>query len=518
MERVHAAHLDSLAPALAHHLYQAGAAAAAEKTITWLTRAARHAAASAAFEEGLTHLENALALFSDERSLRVAELHAERATALRSLGRMTDAIAGFEQALALFQSHGEANRFADVCVLLAMIHGWTMRLDEGREVCRRGLALLQGAASPAGFQLAGVLALMSVLANDIGTGLEVAEQLRHVPLPQDPLVLRGAAGLRANMEFFCGRLESACDAANEADRLYASTGDVWGQTDITWIRADIAISLGQIEEGLAIARQAIPIAERIGHVGSACFCKWFDYEARVLAGDLEGAAELAHVLDEYDRHHYVPWSVVAKVTLANVARLRGRVDDAAEWCRRASIPERNHWGGYPHAALALTLAQSGDPRTADALNDALPFAPRAGQPAPYGRWPTLNLTIEALATAGRVDDAAALHPAAEDMIGRGFALMKASALPRTTAGIAAACAREWSRAESHHQTAIHQADTWPHRICQPIARYWYAEMLRARGSSGDAARARDLLAEALHAFESLGMPLYAQLAKRRLEV
>ena len=91
--------------------------------------------------------------------------------------------------------------------------------------------------------------------------------------------------------------------------------------------------------------------------------------------------------------------------------------------------------------------------------------------------------------------------------------MKASALPRTTAGIAAACAREWPRAESHHQTAIHQADSWPHRVCQPIARYWYAEMLRARGAPGDDARALDLLAEALSAFESLGMPLYARMVR-----
>jgi len=36
----------------------------------------------------------------------------------------------------------------------------------------------------------------------------------------------------------------------------------------------------------------------------------------------------------------------------------------------------------------------------------------------------------------------------------------AAALPRTTAGIAAACAHNWSRSEQHHQTALHQADTW----------------------------------------------------------
>ena len=64
--------------------------------------------------------------------------------------------------------------------------------------------------------------------------------------------------------------------------------------------------------------------------------------------------------------------------------------------------------------------------------------------------------------------------------------------------------------------ALHQADTWPHRVCQPIARYWYAEMLRARDEPGDGTRSRQLLSDALGRFESLGMLLYASQAKEKL--
>jgi hypothetical protein len=46
-------------------------------------------------------------------------------------------------------------------------------------------------------------------------------------------------------------------------------------------------------------------------------------------------------------------------------------------------------------------------------------------------------------------------------------------------------------------------------VAQPIARYWYAEMLLARGAAGDGAIARALLSEALVMFESLGMPGYS---------
>jgi len=274
--------------------------------------------------------------------------------------------------------------------------------------------------------------------------------------------------------------------------------------------------LGRLDEGVSLARKAVPVAERIGHWGCSLFCKWNIDEARLAAGDFGWVAESASLLEEYERLHYIPWNVVGKVTLANVARLRGRVDEAVEWCRQVSLPERNHWGGYVHAALALIFAQSGDSRVSQALKDAMPFVPRAGHPAPFGRWPTLNLVIEALAGAGRREDAAALHPAAEDMIGAGWVLMLGGMLHRTSAGIAAACASHWPRAEEHHQIGIHQADTLPHKIAQPIARYWYAEMLRARNHPGDDQRARDLLSEALAMCESLGMPLYARQASERL--
>src|SRR5262249_28886881 len=105
----------------------------------------------------------------------------------------------------------------------------------------------------------------------------------------------------------------------------------------------------------------------------------------------------------------------------------------------------------------------------------------------------------------------------EDMLRLGFVTMWAGqALPRTTAGIAAACARNWPRAEEHHRTAIGYADRMALRVCQPIARYWYADMLRARDEAGDREKTRPLLSEALAMFESLGAPLYARQASEAL--
>jgi len=333
-------------------------------------------------------------------------------------------------------------------------------------------------------------------------------------VPGPPIVVvRSRAGTR----FASAQLEGAYQAASEAQRLSDAAGDIWGQVDVAWIRASMAFNLGRLDEAVSAAREAIPLSKRIGHWGNAFFCEDIVYNGRFAAGDFDCATEAAAVVDEYERLHYVAWGVKFKVDLANIARVRGRIDEAVEWCHRAHTPERNHWGGYAHAALALTFAQAGDRRVSQTLRDALPYVPRAGHPAPYGRWPTLNLVIEALATAGLTEEAAALYPVAEDMLGLGYSTMWAgAALPRTTAGIAAACAHEWARAEEHHQIAIGQADSMALRVCQPVARLWYADMLCARNDAGDRKRAHDLLNEAISMFESLGMPLYARQAREKL--
>ena len=87
---------------------------------------------------------------------------------------------------------------------------------------------------------------------------------------------------------------------------------------------------------------------------------------------------------------------------------------------------------------------------------------------------------------------------------------------RTAAGIAAACAGAWAAAEEHHLTAIHQMDTAPYRVAQPMAREWYAVMLLDRNAPGDHAKAPGLLSEALAMYESMEMPFHAKRSSGRL--
>jgi hypothetical protein len=128
----------------------------------------------------------------------------------------------------------------------------------------------------------------------------------------------------------------------------------------------------------------------------------------------------------------------------------------------------------------------------------------------------LALVVEGLAVSGRLDAAAALSEQAEYVVANGPWCVYSQHLFRTTAGIAAAAGGDWERAEKHHRIAIDQADSAPYRTAQPVARYWYAEMLLARCAVGDCERALELLRDALQLCASAGMPWHAQRIERRL--
>ena len=173
--------------------------------------------------------------------------------------------------------------------------------------------------------------------------------------------------------------------------------------------------------------------------------------------------------------------------------------------------------GMSAATLAWALTQEGDPGGADVLRVEAPRLPQHGKTPTTGAWASLSYVVPTLALLGRRDEAATLLFWTEGLVATGVQLYFSVTMCATSAGIAAACAHEWSRAEAHHQRAIQQADA-AYRICQPDARVWYADMLLARGDQGDRDRARVLLAEALALYESIGMPRFAQRTSARLAV
>jgi hypothetical protein len=168
-------------------------------------------------------------------------------------------------------------------------------------------------------------------------------------------------------------------------------------------------------------------------------------------------------------------------------------------------------------ALFWTLAAKGDPEADAALAGARPHLPVPGRLVSIGACGCLPFVIEGLALLGRSEEAAALAPNAEHVVANGPQCVFSQHLFRTSAGIAAAGARDWTRAEEHHRIALHQADSAPYRVAQAIGRSWYADMLLARNLPGDRQRARELLQEALRQYESMSMAWHARRAAGRIQ-
>ena len=111
---------------LAHHFYQAGAVADADKALHYLTLAATQAAAASAFEDAVAFSTTALSFERlDERAR--ADLMYERGGALRSLAQAEDAIADWKFALSAYEALGDAAAVARTAWDLGWILLWQDR-------------------------------------------------------------------------------------------------------------------------------------------------------------------------------------------------------------------------------------------------------------------------------------------------------------------------------------------------------------------------------------------------------
>jgi hypothetical protein len=142
--------------------------------------------------------------------------------------------------------------------------------------------------------------------------------------------------------------------------------------------------------------------------------------------------------------------------------------------------------------------------------------PVEGRILTIGSTSCLSFVIEGLALVRRMEEAAALQSEAEWVVATGPLYLYSRHLFRTSAGIAAACARNWTRAEEHHHAAIRIADSTRCRVAQPVVRDWYADMLSSRDTAGDRERAREFLSQALSLYDEMGMVWHARRAANRL--
>jgi tetratricopeptide (TPR) repeat protein len=99
LEALHGSDAEQHAPEIAHHLYQAGAAADRERSGRWLLLAADRALDALAFEDALRDLDAARTVLPDNHAEGGAKILRLRARALRGLARIDEALEAFAEAV-----------------------------------------------------------------------------------------------------------------------------------------------------------------------------------------------------------------------------------------------------------------------------------------------------------------------------------------------------------------------------------------------------------------------------------
>ncbi|MBL8213675.1 MAG: protein kinase [Bryobacterales bacterium] len=507
MENAWAASLDKHAQAIAHHLCQAGAAVDSSKTVAFLIRAAHNASRSAAHEDALASLDNALSLLDSDTGASVAELHQLRGDVLRTLGRRAEGVAAYEAACDAFLADGREVRAAAALQRAVMIEGWAGRRSAAVMLARRGLALL-GEREP---ELRG--SMMAVLGSMLSTDSRVEEALAVVR-ELDRLNVEDAAMfiVRAHVHHHAGLMHQAERDSVRACAAAKQSGDPWVEVEAAATRMVTAMyRAGTVSpEDHWVRRRA----EEIGNFQAYWMTTIAEAVGMFLRGEFQAAmAAFAESAASAEQIQF-DWRYFNYTYLGCVYDALERLEEMeAAFARAGSCaPATDFSIRIAPAALFRALAVRGDRRAWEVLRDPrLQFA-TPGQHNTSGAYTASALAAEAFAALGRTAESAALLPVLEQALDNGFEL-NPTGVTRFAAAIAATSAREWSRAEEHCQSAIQLIEQRAFRRFQPDARAAYASLLVARGES---AQARVLWSEAIRLYEDLGMPGYARRSRERL--
>jgi tetratricopeptide (TPR) repeat protein len=507
IERLYPAALESHVSALAHHLYQAGAASDPDKTIDYLIRAADQARAGAAHEEALTCVDNALSLWEGPDTARIAELRERRGFTLRSLGR-PEALDTMAKAARLWHQLGEDDRAALVTGELGNTRLWMMDNTTARSEFNAALDAYSNMSNTSRAMLHYYRAISHFATGCMEEAADDIEKGDALRVPGTvPLLDHAAASTKANFCWAQLQCEESVAFAREAGAGFAALGDLWREADIIWTIPFNLGFLGRPAEAEAASREFEQKTARIGHLGARWVVTHYRGIVAAAKGDMAECDRVSREARDIGRRFGIPWVYHTDAFRANVAIWEGREEEGLAELRRVAEIERpdNYW--YPSAQAqlfeALSVLAPDEARDWHRRDPIVAGSRRQREGAGY--WTASMLTLAALARLGLRDDVIALAPNVDELVSRQLVFAGGWMLPNMAyAGIAHWHLGGWDEAVASFERATHEVDTLPAEFQRGQTREWFAKMLVARGRPEDKARARQLIAEAEEIYLTLG--------------
>jgi tetratricopeptide (TPR) repeat protein len=514
IERVYGASIDKHASAMAHHLYQAGAASDPEKTTKYLLSAADEARTASAPEDALKFIDQALSLWDDDGGAIIAELHDRRGRVLRSLGKPDEAIKELTRAVECWDAVTHLDALVSSAGELGVTYLWQAELDPARKMMAHVLARLEDATALQRFPLLLVNAMLLSGAGLSAEGMaafEEAENIRRTA--NNPMFDLMALAAETHCRWTMMDLAGAAAASRKAVAGFEAAGQPWMAADIAYVQGYATMDHGRFPTS-AEMDEIDARARRIGHsiaLGVNDLCRSYIAWNH---GDVTTAERITRDVVEHSRLVQNRWGYFSILFMGCMAIMQGRLDEGLAYVDQADrLEPPTYWLNQCRRMYLWTFAHTAPEKAAAVWRELHQEPLNPDVPNPFGAWMNVAVAIPSLAILGRREEAAMFARNAEAILDRGIVYLAWVASPYQCAGIARGCAGDWDASESHFQKALELSASMPLRPEEAIARTAYADMLRHRDRPGDRERGRVLCGEAESMAAKLGLAFIEQRAR-----
>jgi predicted ATPase len=516
LERLRAASLDRHVSALAHHLYQAGAAADSQRAAKFLALAGRGAVAAGAFEDALVTSEHLMGLELADDDPSLAEAFEQRGEALHALRRPDEAVIAWEHALALHAGRRDDAGIVRTARAIAQSLSFWARLPESIDATNRALERLSSGAAAEGAILHAMLTSQLLARGSppdtawahMDQAVSIAERAGNRSLTGHVLHYKAWAHLH------CGEFAAALEAGERARWLIREEA-LADRVELMNVLLPTNHANGRFADLVRLIPEFEVVARKAGHLERL---EWSALLQNVyglnLTGDLRAFLERCGPGSAAPQLHTL-FMAAARFHLGDTEHALAQMASAV-----AEPPRFFTMKGVAEALRFSSTALAGRREDARLLfRDVEPWLPAIGKRNILGAWLVLSASVPGLILTDDVVRCGALYTSCVSYVGTGTIVEWPSIDPRspqTVAGIAAHAAGLRDRARDHFETAIRQADELPLRLLQPTARYWYGRLLVDDPHPAEQARGRAMVDAAATDFRSLEMVIYANLAEQFL--